>query len=278
METLSGMAAAVVRWFEGVAGDGILPRIPGAALTAFAIIAVFNIVQLVIGRLARNRPNSQRAFVIRKLLKYTGFAVATVSLLGALGINTAAIVGAAGVIGIAVGFAAQTTVSSFISGFFLISEKPFQVGDSIRVDGIQGEVLSVDVLSVKLRTFDNLFVRIPNETLFKSNLVNLSRFPIRRLDVTFAVTYSEDLERLRGILEEVAAANRHVLDNPAPLFRVDGFEEAGPRINLTVWFDKDALLETRTSMYMETSRRLAEEGIAIPHRRIEVRGVGEIAT
>jgi len=261
--------------------EGLLPgewalKVPAALLTAFSIVVVFNVVQLLLGRLTRNRPNTQRTFIIRKTIKYGGFVVAGLTLFTGLGFNASALLGAAGVIGIAVGFAAQTAVSSFISGFFLISEKPFQVGDAIRVDDINGEVLSVDVLSVKLRTFDNLYVRIPNETLFKSNLVNLTRFPIRRLDLPFNVTYGEDLERLRGIVLSIAAENPHVLENPAPIFRVDGFERVGPLVNLTVWFDRNRLLDVRTSMLMEISGRLAREGIEIPNERVEVRmGQGE---
>ena len=266
--------AAVGRQIEGLLPGEWAFRLPAALLAAFAIVVFFNAVQLVLGRLARRRLNTQRTFVIRKTIKYSGFMVAGLTLFTGLGFNASALLGAAGVIGIAVGFASQTAVSSFISGFFLISEKPFQVGDAIRVDDIHGEVLSVDVLSVKLRTFDNLYIRIPNETLFKSNLVNLTRFPIRRLDLPFNVGYGEDLEKLRGILLSIAAENPFVLENPAPLFRVDGFERVGPQVNLTVWFDRNRLLDVRTSMLMEISARLAREGIEIPNERVEIREMG----
>jgi len=251
-------------------------RILGALLMAFAIIMIFNAIQLVIGRLLSKRISFQRTFIVKKTIKYTGFVVAAFSLFSGIGIDTSALLGAAGIIGIAVGFAAQTTVSSFISGFFLLSEKPFQVGDVIRVDDIMGEVLSVDVLSVKVRTFDNLYVRLPNETLFKTNLFNLTRFPIRRLDVLFNVTYQADLEKLRDIMNGIADENPYVLDNPAPHFRVDKFDRVGPMINFTVWFDRNQLLEVRTSMYMAIQKRLAEEGVEIPHEKLDIKVGGKL--
>jgi len=271
MDALHDLIETVTRHMDGMMPLDLVLRVLGALFAAFVVIMFFNAVQLLIGRLLRNRVSSQRTFIIRKTVKYTGFVIAVFSLFSGIGIDTSALLGAAGIIGIAVGFAAQTTVSSFISGFFLLSEKPFQVGDVIRVDDILGEVLSVDVLSVKVRTFDNLYVRLPNETLFKSNLVNLTRFPIRRLDVQMNVTYRQDLEKLRDVLLGIADANPCVLDNPAPVFRVDRLDRAGPMINFNVWFEKSQILETRTSMYMDIQKRFAEEGIEIPHEKLDIR-------
>ena len=274
MDTAYGFFDAFIGRLGGMLSGELVLRVLGSILMAFAIIVMFNVVQLVIGRLLKNRISFQRTFIVKKTIKYTGFAMAVLFLFGSMGIDTTALLGAAGIIGIAVGFAAQTTVSSFISGFFLLSEKPFQVGDVIRVDTLVGEVLSVDVLSVKVRTFDNLYVRLPNETLFKSNLVNLTRFPIRRLDIIFNVTYQADLEKVRDILTGIADENPYVLDNPAPHFRVDQFDRVGPMINLTVWFDRTQLLEVRTSMYMAVQKRLAEEGVEIPYQKFDIKVEG----
>jgi len=271
MDSIGEVFYSALRQAEDLVPLALVARILGALFVAFAIIVAFNAVQFALGRAMKNRVSPQKAFVVRKAVKLSGLAMAALSLFGSMGVNTSALLGAAGVIGIAVGFAAQTTVSSFISGFFLLSEKPFQVGDVIRADGLLGEVLSVDTLSVKIRTYDNLYARIPNETLFRSSLVNLSRFPVRRLDVLFNAPFEEDLERLRGLLMEIAAENPYALDNPPPNFRVDQIDPQGPLVNFNVWFEKSQLLEIRTSMYMAVLRRFAEERIAIPRQRLEVR-------
>jgi len=276
MEALGDFLNSAVEGLGGYGPLAVALRALRALLTAFAIIAAFNAAQMALGRLMRSRVSQPRAFVVRKAVKYAGFAAAAFSLFGSIGVDTSALLGAAGIIGIAVGFAAQTTVSSFISGFFLLSEKPFHVGDVIRVGEIKGEVLSVDILSVKIRTFDNLYVRIPNETLFKSNLVNQTRFPIRRLDILLSATYREDLERLRSVLLSIARDNPWVLDSPEPCFRVDGFDRAGPQINFNVWFEKSQIVEARTSMHMAIQKRFAEEGIEIPYQKLDVT-VGEAA-
>ena len=248
----------------------LVSKIFGTIIMVFVIIIFFNLIQLFIGRLLKNRLSPQRTFFVRKGIKYTGFTMAVLFLFRSMGLDTNAILGAAGIVGIAVGFAAQTTVSSFISGVFLVSEKPFHVGDVIRVDNILGVVLSVDLLSVKIRTFDNLYIRVPNETLFKSNVTTLTRFPIRRLDIILNVTYQADLEKVRDVLLDIAANNPYVLDNPAPLFRVDQFDRVGPLIVLNVWFDTSQLLETRTSMFMTIQKRFAEENIELPYQKVDI--------
>ncbi|MDR0567953.1 MAG: mechanosensitive ion channel family protein [Spirochaetaceae bacterium] len=261
----------ILRRIDSAGPRDLLLRIISAFLMVFVIIIVFNLIQIILGKFLKNRFSVQRTFMIRKAIKYTGFVMALLFLFKSIGIDTSALLGAAGIVGIAVGFAAQTSVSSFISGLFLLSEKPFQVGDAIIVDTFLGVVLSVDLLSVKIRTFDNLYVRIPNETIFKSNVTTLTRFPIRRLDLIFNVTYQADLEQVRDVLLDVAAKDPYVLDNPAPLFRVDQFDRAGPLIIFNVWFDKNFILETKTSMYMGIKKRFDEERIELPCQKVDIR-------
>ncbi|MDR1400468.1 MAG: mechanosensitive ion channel family protein [Treponema sp.] len=245
-------------------------RAVSALLMAFAIIMVFNLFQLLLGRVLKRKLSAQHNFILRKSIKYTGVLIALFFVFRSMGIDTSALLGAAGVVGIVLGFAAQTTVASCISGFFLISEKPFRVGDAIQIDTLMGVVISVDLLSVKLRTFDNLFVRIPNETIIKANLITLTRYAVRRLDLAFSVAYKTNLEQARDVLMDIAAKNTYVLDNPAPLFRVDKFDERGVGIIMSLWFDKNFVLETKTSVLMDIKRRFDEERIELTYKKIDI--------
>lgn len=271
---ISELLDAVIRTIDSAGPFDLVIRIVSALIMVFVIVIIFNLIQLIMGKLLKNRLSPQRTFMVRKSIKYTGFVMGMLFLFKSMGIDTSALLGAAGVVGIAVGFAAQTTVSSFISGLFLLSEKPFQVGDAVMVDTILGVVLSVDLLSVKIRTFDNLYVRIPNETIFKSNVTTLTRFPLRRLDLVFSVTYQADLEQVRTVLMDIAARDPYVLDNPAPLFRVDQFDRAGVVIIFNVWFDKNYLLETKTSMFMTIKKRFDEEHIELPYQKVDIKVSG----
>ncbi len=157
-----------------------------------------------------------------------------------------------------------------ISGLFLLGEKPFQVGDYITVGERTGEVLSIDALSVKLRTFDNLFVRIPNETLIKSEVVTLTRFPIRRIDLKIGVAYKEDIGRVQEVLVEVADRNRLCLDDPPPLFIFLGFGDSSLDLQFSVWATRENYIELRNTIHTEVKAAFDAAGIEIPfpHRSI----------
>jgi small-conductance mechanosensitive channel len=187
-----------------------------------------------------------------------------------LGFDLSVLLGAAGILTVAIGFASQTSASNVISGLFLLGERPFAVGDVIRVGGTTGEVLSVDLLSVKLRTFDNLFVRIPNETMIKSEVTNLRRFAIRRVDLQVGVAYKEDLREVREVLLEVANRNPLCLEEPAPLIIFQGYGDSSINHQFSVWAKTENFLELRNSIPVEIKEAFDEHGIEIPfpHRTL----------
>ncbi len=126
--------------------------------------------------------NGQQRMIVSRVVYYLLLGLFLMSALHELGFSLSILMGAAGILSVAVGFASQTSASNLISGLFLIVERPFSVGDVITLGNTTGEVLSIDLLSVKLRTFDNLYVRIPNETVIKSEVTTLTKFPNRRID------------------------------------------------------------------------------------------------
>ena len=174
------------------------------------------------------------------------------------------LLGAAGVLSVAIGFASQTSASNLVSGLFLIGERPFGVGDVIQVSGTSGEVLSIDLLSVKLRTFDNVFVRIPNETLIKTEVRTLTRFPIRRVDLQISIGYSEDVERVRDLLYELAERNPLCLDEPKPLFLVVGYGDSAVQLQFSPWTLRENLVEVKSAIQHEIKRAFEQHGIEIP--------------
>ncbi len=195
---------------------------------------------------------------------YLIFMLFVFSALLELGFNLNVLLGAASVLTVAVGFASQTSASNFISGIFLMAERSFVIGDVIRVGSTVGEVLSIDLLSVKIRTFDNLFVRLPNESLIKSELTTLTKFPIRRLDMKLGVAYKEDIKKVKGILEKVAFENPLCLEEPKPLYIFQGFENSSLSLQFSVWAKRENYLELKNSMYEQIKIAFDQEDIEIP--------------
>lgn len=203
----------------------------------------------------------------QKSLLYVGIVLVVCTVLIHLKVNLTAVLGAAGIITVAIGFAAQTSLSNLISGLFLLGERPFEVGDLIVVGTTRGVVLSIDLLSVKLRTLDNLFVRMPNETLIKAEVTTVTRFPIRRMDINIGVAYKEDVAKVVRVLKEVVDANPNSLNEPEPLILFKDFGTSSLDFLVGVWFEKTKFLDLKNSIMREIKERFDAEGIeiAFPH-------------
>jgi small-conductance mechanosensitive channel len=254
----------VVEWFRSLSPEVVAKGIR----IAVYLVGGFLVVRLLVAfvqRVVMKKATPQRRMVARKIIVYAGFVIVLMTVLAELGVKLTALLGAAGIVGIAVGFASQTSVSNIISGLFLISEKPFAVGDIIRVGGTTGIIQSIDLLSIKLRTFDNLFVRIPNEKILSSEVTNITRFPIRRMDIKVEVSYQDDLDRVREVLADVARGNRYCLDEPAPLILVTDFKDSGVELLFGLWFSKADFMSLKNSIMQDIMKRFRAEGIQIPY-------------
>lgn len=231
---------------------------------------VLRIVVFILRRLLRRQTPSQIALVIPRIVNYAGLAILISVVLLQAGVNLTPILGAAGVVGIAVGIAGQASLSNMISGFLLASEKTFAVGDVIRTGTTTGIVDSMDLLSTKLRTFDNLYVRVPNEKLATAEITNITRFPIRRLDITLTVPFFTSLTELFEILKGVASNHRLVLEEPEPLILPLDYTEMGCKVLLGVWFSKPDFLTVKADMFAAIATAFSENGIefAVPPRSI----------
>jgi small-conductance mechanosensitive channel len=248
-----------------------------AALTLTIGLILAWLISRGIARMLRRRLKAQEAMLVKRLSYYLLFSLVIIATLHQLGIDLGLLLGAAGILSVAIGFASQTSASNIISGIFLIAERPFVIGDLLNVEGTIGEVLSIDLISVKIRTFDNLMLRVPNEMLIKSTFVNLTRFPIRRLDVQVGVAYKEDTEKVRRILFDVADRNPLCLDEPKPMFIYKGYGDSALELQFSVWAKRENFLLVRNSIQEEIKTAFDKNGIEIPfpHRTLYTGSVTE---
>ncbi len=233
-------------------------------------LIILRILKFIIKKSVSKYFSDQTNMLIQKVFFYTGLVIVFLTLLNYMGVSIAAILGAAGIAGIAIGFAAQTSISNIISGIFLISEKTFEIGNLIQTGNTTGTVMSIDLLSIKIRTLDNKLVRIPNELIIKNELVNITRFPIRRVDINLSVAYKEKIEKVRDILFDIAKNNPYSLDNPEPLFLFKNFGDSGLEILLGIWIAKTDYLQLKNSIMIDIKNRFDEMGIEIPFPHISL--------
>lgn len=256
--------------------ERLLPIV--AAVTKVIVgILIARLVSNGVGRLFTAQITTHQIVLLRRVTFYVIAGLFIASAFVSLGFDISVLLGAAGILTVAIGFASQTSASNVISGLFLLGEKPFSTGDVIRISTTTGVVLSVDLLSVKLRTFDNLFVRVPNESIIKSEITNLTRFPIRRFDILMGVAYKEDLDIVRNVLMEVADRNPLCLEEPKPIFIYTGFGDSALNFQFSVWAKRETFLDMRNELQIEIKRAFDEAEIEIPfpHRTLYAGSVTE---
>jgi small-conductance mechanosensitive channel len=250
----------------------------GITLRAILLIVlgffIARIISTSLSRALRRRLTRQQAMLLRRFAFYFVFVLFIVSAIQQLGFRITALLGATGILTIAVGIASQTSFANIISGIFIIGEKPFELGDIIRVNDLEGEVMSIDLLSVKVRTHDNMMVRLPNETLVKSAIINVSYFPKRRIDILLSIAYKENLERVKDILLTTAEKNKLALNDPEPSILIMQFGDA-INMRFSVWAPREDVNAVKNSLFIDIKNAFDAANIEMPSSSTRTLYLGE---
>ena len=245
-------------------------RLIGALFVIFLMWLAFKLIKHFVKKVSAGKIQQQYVLVITKTISYVFYALVVMYVLSLFGVKLGAIWGAAGIAGVAVGFAAQTSVSNLISGLFVLGEKAMKVGDFIEVGGVSGTVDSVGLLSVKVHTLNNQMVRIPNSSIINSNFQNNSFFEVRRFSFELSVDYATDMNIALQALSSVPELCPSVLKEPAPAVWYNGFGESGINIVLAVWFNSSDFVKMKNEVYIAIKKVFDEKGINIPFNRLDV--------
>ena len=242
---------------------------------AISIVAIlvfytlYRIIKRIIKKRVAVKMEPHNAQMLSKAISYVFYILMGMYILSLFGIDLKAIWGAAGVAGLAIGFAAQTSVGNIISGLFVVSEKTLKIGDYIEVGGVAGTVDTIGLLSIKIHTADNQMIRIPNSTIINNNLINYSRFPKRRFVFEIPIGYDMDLKYVYNVVSKIPAKCKSVIKDPAPLLFYDGFGDA-IKLKLAVWFNNGDLFAVKTEVYTEIVKTCREENVTIPFTHYDI--------
>ncbi len=262
---------SIFSWIKNLITWEHLFKLIGSIFIIFIIGIIFRIIAKTIRRIPETKLPAQRSAIIIKFIRYLFYIVVVLYVLSLFGINLKAIWGAAGIAGVAIGFAAQTSVSNLISGLFVLTEGSIHVGDTIIVGDVTGIVDEVKLLSVRVHTYDNQMVRIPNSTIISSNLTNNSYHHKRRLTLKVGIDYSTDMRKALETLQKAPSLCPTVLSDPAPAVWFDGFDSSSISIVVAVWFKPVDFLQTKNDLYVAIKQVLDEEGISIPFNQLDVK-------
>ncbi|TCM66719.1 small-conductance mechanosensitive channel [Acinetobacter calcoaceticus] len=260
---------------------GVFTNINTGRLSEIAVALALCLFGFFLARIISNtfirtiglRFNAHQRLVWRRGIFYFIFMLFVVAGLKEAGFKLSVFLGAAGILTVALGFASQTSATNLISGLFLIGEGSFEIGDTIQITlirghTIEGEVISIDLLSVKLLTWDNVYVRLPNEQLIRAPVHNLSKFPIRRIPITVAINFHEDIIKVREVLLKVADHYPLVLADPKPRVSVTAFGESSIELLFALWCKQENFMKVKDEMHELIRNGFVENQIEIPVPKI----------
>jgi small conductance mechanosensitive channel len=203
----------------------------------------------------------------------TYFALLTfvvIAALNQLGIQTTSFIAIIGAAGLAIGLALQGSLANFAAGFLMILFRPFKAGDFIEGAGVAGFVEEIQIFTTQLRTPDNKTIIIPNAKLLGDNIINYSAKDTRRVDMVIGVSYSDDLQKVRQILEDIIAKDDRVLSEPAPTIAVLELADNSVNFALRPWVKSVDYWGLFFDLTETVKKRFDAEGISIPFPQRDV--------
>lgn len=246
-------------------------------ISAILVLLVFYIIKRVTSTALRN--TLIRAGMDRPLVELLvdQFYATTVLIIGVamaasqLGIDIGAALAGIGVAGIAIGFAAQDTLSNVISGIMIFWDKPFSVGDYITVSDQYGRVTEITLRSTRIRTNQNTFVVIPNKVIVDQVLVNSSKRGNMRVEVPVGIAYGESISEARTVLLEAVSTLRVIMTDPVPDVVVEALADSSVNLLVRVWISEASREKPVYFRVIEVCKdALDQAGIEIPfpHRQL----------
>lgn len=209
-------------------------------------------VGLVIGRLTVG------------IITIIGFFIALMIVIPS--ITAGQLVGALGVSSIAIGFAFKDILQNFLAGILILLTQPFKIGDQIVVNSYEGTVLNIETRATTIRTYDNFLVVIPNSDMFTDTVKVLTAFDKRRTQYDFGISYNDDIENAKRIIQEILENTEEVLSDPAPDVLTVDLAESSVNIRARWWtaIPQSDWMKVRDRIIISIKKRFDQEKIDIP--------------
>jgi len=268
-------AEATAKFKDWFATQGL-----GTLLSVFLFIAILiaarwlaRMARRVTERALRHSDQSISQLLKEMLISMAGTIVFLVGVLVALsqvGVSVTPMIAGLGVVGFIVGFALQDTLSNFASGAMILAYRPFDTGDFISAAEVEGTVKKMNLVNTTIVTIDNRVLIIPNSKIWGGVIMNFTGQHLRRTDVIYSVSYSEDLDHVQRVLEELIAADERFLTEPEPIVRVKQFSDSSIDFLVRAYARTEEFWETLWALNKAVKQRFDVEGITIPFPQRDV--------
>lgn len=199
-----------------------------------------------------------------KIVNYGVLVVAVLMILPYFQVELGGLLVAGGFLSIVVGIASQSVLGNLMSGLFLIVERPISIGDNINIGSVGGDVADINIFSTIVKTYDGVYVRIPNETVFTSEITNYVAHVARRFNYVVGIPYDADADLAIEIIKDVIQEHPFALKNPEPSIYVDELADSSVNIMVKIWAPASEWWGVRTDLLWKIKVELGKNGIEMP--------------
>ena len=275
-----GVVADLVRGWSTALWDLVVGQGPKLLLKMFLVVliiyAAIRLSRLVEMGINHGLDSSrvQISHLLRRMLVSTGrnlvIMLGVLIALSQVGISLGPLLAGLGIAGFIIGFAMQDALSNFASGMLILFYRPFDVGDTVEAGGVRGKVRSMSLVNTTIMTFDNQSLVIPNNLIWSTVIKNVTAQRTRRVDLTFGISYGDDIEKAERIFRDIVAEHEKVLDSPEPMIHLHELGESSVNFIVRPWVKTDDYWDVYWDITRTVKLRLDEKGISIPFPQRDV--------
>lgn len=253
-----------------------LPSIIIAALTlVLGFILAKAVAKLVVKGMRKRGMDPSVYRFVETIVKVMIMVVVVISALSSLGVNISSFIAALASVGVAIGLGLQNSVSQFASGIMIIINKPFKKGDFVEIKGVSGSVNEINIMYTVLLSPDNKRIIMPNSDITSNHIINYSAEENRRCDLTFSISYADDISKAKSIVLSQVSRLETVLNDPEPVVLVSAQEASSIQLTLRCWCLNDNYWDVYFSLQENIKLAFDENNISIPFNQLDVHVINE---
>lgn len=272
-ETMPINVDEVESWFENLAdwAWGFFPKLI-IAIIIFALgwwlsKLVCKLIKKALGK-SKTDPAATSFIYSVTLCALRIFVI--ISAIAQLGVNVTALLTALGAATVTVGLALQDTMKNIASGVMIIINKPFKAGEYIEFEGLEGTVQKILITNTYLLTIDNKEVIIPNSRLTSNNLVNYTAQEMRRIDLVYQISYSDNIQTAKKLIYDIIESDTRFFKSPESLVAVSGHNDSSIAITVRAWCKTEDYWDLYFFMQEKVKLEFDKAGINIPFNQLDV--------
>ncbi|HBO21566.1 MAG TPA: mechanosensitive ion channel protein MscS [Providencia sp.] len=272
-DDVTGALNDATNWFA--ANQDLLVQYVVNIVSALLILIVGMVIAKAVGRglhriMTMKGIDTTVSDFLSAIVRYTIVAFTLIAVLGKIGVQTASVIAVMGAAGLAVGLALQNSLGNFAAGVLLVIFRPLKAGEYVTIGAVEGTVQNVQIFSTTLKTGDDRIIVIPNGKIIADNIINVSREPNRRTDITVGVDYNSDIDVVKKVLGDIVAADNRIQHDKGVTIRLHEMAPSSLNYLVRFWTTNGDAWPVYWDLMEEFKRALDKHNIGIPFPQMDV--------